>query len=260
MIFIGDVHGKIKSYRNIIRALPEGSKSLQLGDMGLGFKGVHLYAKGSMDRGWHRFIRGNHDGPEACRKHPCYLGDYGYLPEERLFYLGGAWSIDQAYRTEDVSWWRDEELSYEALDKAYQLYVQCRPKIVATHEAPSKAAFQMLERLMLPAKYVGHAPCPTDQNVRLKGDEYAYYKAKLGCVNTRTSQALQRMFEEHQPEWWGFGHYHLTTEFKIGPTNFFCLNELDTKEICIDKAEVLEVQETRETQCLNAPDTRNIQP
>jgi hypothetical protein len=230
LIFIGDVHGKIKEYRNLIRALPLDARTLQLGDMGIGFKGVYLFPKGCMANGWHRFIRGNHDSPERCRRHPLYLGEYGWLEEEKLFYLGGAWSIDREWRIENVSWWRDEELSYKELDAAYQLYVKVRPRIVATHEAPSKAAWTMLDRCLVGGPK-GHAPCPTDQSVLVKGDEYAYYKAKLGAVNTRTSQVLQRMFEEHQPEHWLFGHYHLTTCFKIGKTEFQCLNELDTREI-----------------------------
>ena len=229
MIFIGDVHGHIERYRKIIRALPEGARSLQLGDMGLGFRGVRLFPGGSLARGLHRFIRGNHDDPARCRKHPLYLGDYGYLPEEQLFYLGGAWSIDKSWRTPLVSWWPDEELDYGELDAAYQLYVKSKPQIVATHEAPSKAAFKMLEFLTTGK----HAPSPTDQNVRLKGDEYAYYKAKLGCVNTRTSQALQRMFEEHQPVHFFYGHYHADVDFDLGLTHFHCLNELSCAELTL---------------------------
>lgn len=251
MWFIGDCHGKIKQYRTLIRAMPEGAKSLQLGDMGVGFKGVHLMPVGSLLRGEHKFIRGNHDSPKACRGHKLYAGDFGYMPDEQLFFLGGAWSIDQNWRVEGVSWWRDEELSYAELDQAYQLYVKVRPRIVATHEAPSKAAWSMLSKisgggwvtdevtgLILPGSE--RDPSPTDQSVRVKGDEYEYYKQKLGCVNTRTSQALQRMFEEWQPEFWLHGHYHLTRDYEIGPTHFTCLNELDTREI-----ELKEVSENK---------------
>jgi hypothetical protein len=232
IVFVGDVHGHIQRYRKIIRALPEGAKSIQLGDLGHGFKGVNLFPGGSMARGWHRHIRGNHDSPEKARKHALYLGDYGYLEEEKLFYLGGAWSIDKDWRVPGVSWWPDEELSYAELDAAYQLYVKSKPQIVATHEAPSKAAWTMLERLIVGAG--AHNPAPTDQSVLLKGDEYAYYKAKLGCVNTRTSQALQRMFEEWQPVAWYHGHYHLGTKFTIGKTLFTCLGELETEEFSLD--------------------------
>jgi hypothetical protein len=226
--FIGDVHGKIKQYRRIIRGLPEGSKSLQLGDMGIGFKGVRLYNAGSMLRGEHLFIRGNHDDPAACRKHPLYIGEYGFDEQEKLFWLGGAWSIDREWRTEGVSWWRDEELNSSQLENAYDLYVSAKPRIVATHEAPSKAALTMLSEL-IPNPY--HEFSPTDQSVRLKTDDYRYYKEKLGCVTTRTSGWLQEMLEAWPPSVWLFGHYHLTKSFKLGETEFQCLGELAVREI-----------------------------
>lgn len=225
MIFIGDAHGKIQKLRTIIRNMPEGETAFQLGDMGIGFKGVFLYP---YKNGRLRFIRGNHDSPVKCRHHPDYIGDYGFDQTLNMFYLGGAWSIDWAWRTEGISWWRDEELSVAELDKAVELYIKSKPKIVATHEAPSQAAVYMLNSIM--PRLSGHAPCPIDQSVADKGEDYQYYKAKLGCANTRTSQALQVMLEAHQPEHWFFGHYHVTTNFYVGEykTQFHCLNELDT--------------------------------
>lgn len=223
--FIGDVHGKTGPYVSKLRQLPEGSKSLQLGDMGLGFKGVGLPPPGSVSPSLdHKFIRGNHDSPEKCRTHPNYAGEYGYWPEEELFFLGGAWSIDWKWRVEGISWWRDEELSIEELYKAHQLYIETKPRIVATHEAPSVAAQTMLSGMIIPSTEANAT------NVE-KGEEYHYYKAKLGCVNTRTSQALQQMFEIHQPEMWFFGHYHVTKQFQIGRTKFQCLAELATFEL-----------------------------
>lgn len=243
MIFIGDVHGKTNELTHRLLG-PEfyNKRAFQLGDMGIGFRGVKLR---EFPRKYFLWIRGNHDRPDWCREHPNYAGDFGYLEEEKLFFLGGAWSIDKEWRVPGESWWEDEELSYKELDEAYQLYVRVKPRIVATHEAPSKAAWSMLSvfgefRKSEGGVYIPHAPCPTDQSVAVKGDEYEYYKAKLGCVNTRTSQALQRMFEEHQPEYWMYGHYHLTRTFKIGGTEFTCLNELDTKEILLADKEVTE--------------------
>ena len=89
--FIGDVHGHIDAYMRVRGNTP----SFQIGDMGLGFPNTAL-PKG----GEHRFIRGNHDDPAACRKHPNYAGDFGYDPDCDLFYMGGAWSIDGEWRKE----------------------------------------------------------------------------------------------------------------------------------------------------------------
>lgn len=239
MLFIGDCHGRTDALTQLLWSKEFiGKLAFQLGDMGIGFEGVRLR---EFPRKHFLWIRGNHDHPACCREHPNYAGDFGYLEDEKLFFLGGAWSIDAKWRTPGVSWWEDEELSYKELDEAYQLYVQVKPRIVATHEAPSKAAWSMLASLT--GNIAHHDYCPTDQSVRVKGDEYEYYKQKLGCVNTRTSQVLQRMFEEWQPRYWYFGHYHMTRTFQIGRTEFTCLNELDTREI-----ELKEVSESKPDQ------------
>src|ERR1700693_5291578 len=111
---IGDVHGKTGLYKRLVRSMPPGQRSIQVGDMGIGFEGVRIHNM-SMD---HRWFRGNHDNPDKCRKHPNYLGDWGYDPETKIFWLAGAFSIDRAWRTEGVSWWADEELSNLELQKA----------------------------------------------------------------------------------------------------------------------------------------------
>jgi hypothetical protein len=225
LIFVGDVHGKTKQLEQYLWS-PEriGKRVFQLGDMGIGFKGVTLR---EFSPKYFLWIRGNHDAPDWCRQHPNYAGDYGYLPEDKLFFLGGAWSIDWKWRVEGISWWHDEELSIEELNKAHQIYIDSKPEIVATHEAPTAAALEMLNNLVLAKRTeAGY----TDSTLA-KGEDYEYYKAKLGCANTRTSQALQQMFEIHQPKHWVFGHYHVRKDFTINGTQFHCLPELDTLEI-----------------------------
>jgi len=120
------------------------------------------------------------------------------------------------------------------LNKAFELYVKSKPRIVATHEAPTKAAFSMLTDVMIERSAHDNLT-----NVPNKGEEYEYYKAKMGCVNTRTSQVLQQMFDVHEPEYWVFGHYHVTREFNIGRCNFQCLAELVNMEITLDEEKVL---------------------
>lgn len=231
MIFIGDVHGKITTYREILHNIGYQKKSLQLGDMGLGFPGVYLHAGGVMEKGNHMFIRGNHDNPQVCQRHPRYKGDYGYDAEETLFYMSGGWSIDWEYRTPGKTWWSTEELSYESLNNAYNLYIQSKPRIVATHEPPKLIAIQMLG--MQPGV---HHPCPVDADLPIIKEEYQAYKHQLGYHMTRTGEALQRMFEEHQPEHWVFGHWHVTTDLTIAGTEFHCLGELIKKEIILDSS------------------------
>jgi hypothetical protein len=198
IVVIGDVHGSTKTYQKYVRRLPDGQRSLQIGDMGLGFKGVGLHDMGPN----HKFFRGNHDAPDKCRSHANYLGDYGFLPEDNIFYLAGAFSIDRAWRIEGQSWWADEELSYDELGKAIDLYRQVKPRFVISHEAPAKSGNVLLADLQGP-----------------------YFAAKGGCVNSRTAQALESMLSFHQPEELVFGHYHVDKQFYVPgwSTKFTCV-------------------------------------
>ncbi len=201
---IGDVHGKTHIYEKILRQKYQDRPTIQLGDVGLGFKGVGLQRLPEN----HKFIRGNHDNPEKCRQHPNYLGEYGYLPESHIFYIGGAFSIDRASRVEGQSWWADEELSWLELQKVIDLYQNVRPKFVISHECPSSASMIMLSSLL-----------------------GGYYQAKTACVESRTSQAMEAMFEIHHPKEWIFGHYHVDRPFEFRGTKFRCVAELSQYEL-----------------------------
>jgi len=106
ILIIGDIHGYTKTYQKFLKTLNPDQRTIQVGDMGLGFSRVGLPPLPDV----HKFFRGNHDSPEKCRAHKNYLGDFGYLLEDNLFWLAGAFSIDRAWRVQGVSYWIDEEL------------------------------------------------------------------------------------------------------------------------------------------------------
>ena len=191
MRIIGDVHGRIPEYQ----ALASGAgESLQIGDMGLGFRGVALPP---MVKG-HRFFRGNHDSPQACRDHPNYMGDWGYDAAFGLFWLSGADSIDKHLRREGVSWWRDEELSLGEFQEALNLYARVKPRVVLSHDGPQ-----------------------------------AFIEAGFGIRDrSRTRQALQAAYELWQPSFWIHGHHHVRREFESPEgTLFVCLGELNHMDL-----------------------------
>lgn len=196
MHLIGDVHAKFTEYHKLCRQFPE---TIQLGDMGIGFR--EFTPPGEK----HRFIRGNHDNPHICRLTPGYLGDFGYLEEHEIFFLGGAWSIDQAYRIEGRDWWPEEELDYRQFSDAMEMYKRAKPKTVISHGAPFVVYDSLMDNPMTPIKIRKH--------------------------KCRTASALDAMFEEHQPERWIFAHFHMSRQFELRGTFFKALRELEVHEL-----------------------------
>lgn len=201
--FIGDVHGKFKGYSRLIYDAPY---SIQVGDMGVGFKKYNRDSDlvwdtnppfDKMSDGKHLFIRGNHDNPGVCLRHKYWIPDGSLI--DGVFCVGGATSIDKAWRTKDIDWWEDEEVSQDELEKILQVYSELKPEIVVTHECPESIANQILA---------------------------AFNKVKFNDFS-RTRQTLERMYYVHQPKIWIFGHWHQSLNFMDGTTNFICLNELE---------------------------------
>jgi hypothetical protein len=213
--FIGDVHGRYEQYKRIIAEVP---KSVQLGDMEVGFRsilgrsGQHCYPNPPLDamvRGDHRFIRGNHDNPGACRKHSQWIAD-GHF-ENGMMFVGGAISIDRASRIEDYTWWRDEELSADELKRMIVLYIERKPRIMVTHDCPEEVASVVLSRVPLLGSNRQDFP-------------------------SRTRHAFQEMWAAHSPELWIFGHYHMSFDHVLRGgretgTRFICLAELEFRDL-----------------------------
>lgn len=130
---IGDIHGKINEYTEIIKG---AERSIQVGDFGMGF----IKELPQFDAN-HRFIRGNHDSPEVCKNNPNWIPD-GTVENDVMF-IGGAWSIDWKYRTPGISWWNDEECSMEQFDEFCEKYREIKPRVMITHDAPIGAIVKM---------------------------------------------------------------------------------------------------------------------
>lgn len=182
--FIGDIHGNFQNYQRII---VDSEYSIQVGDFGIGF-GIDP-PKVAVN---HRFIRGNHDNlSELVSNHDCknWIPD-GSLIQDKIFCVGGAYSVDKCLRTEGVDWWADEELSTSEWYDILDLYEEIRPQVVVSHDCPVKALL------------------------------YPEYK-----VPTRTGQALSAMFDIHKPNLWVFGHYHTSIDHVVYGTRFVCVDQ-----------------------------------
>lgn len=210
---IGDVHGKFGRYRELIRGVPA---SIQVGDMGVGFRARHASGDirwlsnppyDAMTEGDHFFIRGNHDNPDVCKRHNFCIPDGSVIGT--VFLLGGATSIDRAFRTEGLDWWPDEECSYADLQRHIETYEAAKPDVVITHEAPQSVANEILATF----------------NMRKIEDR------------SRTREALEQMFYIHKPRLWFFGHWHVSVRFEMEGTTFQCLNELEYVDVELDVKE-----------------------
>lgn len=222
---IGDIHGE---RRNYLKLLAGPRYTIQLGDFDFEYDWLN---KEHISPEYHRIILGNHDNYDL--RHTCAhsLGDYGTwsIPGfGDVFFVRGGWSIDWRGRTTvDVhnkygrvvrrkNLWTEEELTYNELQTAIQVYTEAKPQIVLSHECP----LSVLPFVTNPA--VTHS--------------FGYSHS---LIKTRTNQALQAMLETHQPKLWVFGHYHTSFDeqlcvasdqvLKEGTTprtRFVCLNIL----------------------------------
>lgn len=218
---IGDVHGKFSRYKKILDESPY--PTIQVGDMGVGFRhtsdGVNHNAGDfstnppydKMVEGGHRFIRGNHDNPAVCKRHSQYINDGDY--EDGTMFIGGALSIDKAYRHEGFSYWPDEEIDTLGLNDLVDHYVTLKPRVMITHECPEEVAEQIVD------------------HDRASMNRKAYPTKLDPAYASRTRQAFQSMWSAHSPEEWYFGHWHVPFDHVLRGTRFVCLPELATIDV-----------------------------
>lgn len=205
---IGDIHGNFSYYKTLL----DCEASVQVGDYGLGFRrqADEEMLDWAGDNLQHKFIRGNHDNKAVCKTFPNYIHDGFYDHQNSIMYIGGEWSIDYASRREGVSWWPDEENSHNDFDNFHKLYTSVKPRIVISHGAP----------LTIP---------------------------KAGCILnpqfgpemwTRTNLRLYKMWQDHAPKLWIFGHWHKSMDKHLDGTRFICLDVNEYIDVNLDTLEV----------------------
>lgn len=206
---IGDIHGDWNFYKDFL-LLPT-TPSIQVGDFGYGFN----HPKDELMLDWqkenlqHKFIRGNHDDKCQCLRSESYIPDGFWDKQNNIMYVGGAWSIDYGMRVEGVDWWEDEECSTDTFKTIYNTYVEVKPRIMITHDAP----------LQIP-RWTG-----------------LLQKGEFQMV-TRTGLWLERMLRAHRPDLWVFGHWHKSVDKTLEGTRFVCLNINETKDLDLDTLEL----------------------
>lgn len=193
MLIIGDVHGKVDQYHQIIKR-EKAEKSVQLGDFG--FQRQHDWFLENMDCAAHKVLFGNHDYYPYLHKPHSMCGTCAYNRDEDIFFVRGAYSIDHKLRLIGRDLFEDEEIPYSQFDQVLHFYEQIRPTTVVTHDCP-------------------HA---------ILSPFFAYSHFHFN----RTGQLLDALFYSHKPKTWIFGHHHISRKMDIYGTEFICLNELES--------------------------------
>jgi predicted phosphodiesterase len=199
MILIGDAHGQTDELFRILKKNKE-KESILLGE--LGFKKEHdLYLNYfKFFNNKNKVLFGNHDyWPYINESYS--LGKFKYFETEIgfIFSIAGALSIDQQYRHENTTWFKEEELNYIEMNKCIDLYTSSKPKIVISHECPESISDILFD-----------------------------YKNKFPNI---TSKLLDCLLDIHRPSIWVFAHHHKSKNEVIDGTRFICLDELETVDI-----------------------------
>lgn len=109
----------------------------------------------------------------------------------RCLFLGGAESIDKEWRTEGVSWWRNEVLSHSD----YLNFPAGNFDIIFSHTVPT-SVFHKLKIPIWDSSKGGDPSCAI----------------------------LDEALTKYKPKKWYFGHFHQYFNFKVGGCEFIGLN------------------------------------
>ena len=192
IIIMGDIHGQFGLVNHVIDTLPKDSIILQVGDFGW-WPRFHNKIRTSSDGrmiDWNQYslntkgiplywCDGNHEDFEDLEhrefndvmKNVYWMkrGSVLQLPDNRkVLFMGGARSIDMAYRVQGLTWFPQEMISYKEIENLPDEKID----IIISHTAPLEF-------------YIGS---------RYEDDP--------------NRKVLSYLLEKYQPKIWAFGHFH----------------------------------------------------
>lgn len=224
MIIIGDVHGDLRSIVATIERLGiYGQNLIQVGDVGLGFmskerdfSNLEIINEIMIERRCMLYlIRGNHDNPSFWNKendiysNVILVPDYSLLEidSKKVFFLGGAISIDRLNRVEGINYWKDEIVILD-MDKA-QLAKEA--DIIITHISPSICFPHSLNALV---------------NEYINAEKKAGVSTSLANELTLERGIMDVIRNISPAKEWYYGHYHRNNVEIIDDKKYVCVDIL----------------------------------
>ena len=213
----GDTHNTVDIKKLNMKNLPE-QKELNKGD--------HLIILGDFGFPWHNpesmedaywlnwldkknfttlYLDGNHENFNALNKYPEveYKGAKCHKLRESVYHIkrgevitlnninflcmGGAVSVDKAYRKENISWWEEEVPSYQEWANVFAN--SHKADVVLTHDAP----YTLLNQ---------------------------FTSIKKNTVNQMLDRLLNDLIGANK---WFFGHHHINKKIRYKGIDFTCL-------------------------------------
>jgi DNA repair exonuclease SbcCD nuclease subunit len=157
---MGDIHGafhEVDKIGQVVRALPEDSLLIQVGDFGIGFGDFRAIKEMRMLDSLNKLcseknvqiwaIRGNHDNPvywKDAQTRSEFLHSFlmlSFIPDYtrvtingiNFLFVGGAISVDRTDRKEGINYWEDEIFVYDEKE----IVLSQDTEILITHSLPS---------------------------------------------------------------------------------------------------------------------------
>ncbi len=220
VFFLGDIHANFSWLSAVLRLeIFRNSSIIQVGDFGLGFlqdEDIQLQLLNesclynNVDL---KVIRGNHDKPNYFKAEQNYsniqlLEDYSILNlnDFTILLIGGAISVDRISRSQNVNYWKEEEIQVNPLKIEDIMRQHPKIDIVVTHTAPNSA----------PPYFHGKIVDIYRQRDRT---------LLLDIDRERSSlSSLLKKIETCGVKLWIYGHFHLSDENNTKGVNFVALN------------------------------------
>lgn len=216
ILYLGDIHGKVKALSDAIKFAEENDISaiIQVGDFGFGFPG-RLWDEFLIERASNQepsipvyTCFGNHDNWTLISEIMAERGSENqldwvensgvyFMPRGSFLeidgvshlFLGGAESTDRYTRRPGLSWWKAEEPSVEEINLFFEMWESKKPNTIVTHESPLRVE-----------------------------------SSRVGRAESKTPRVLENVFKHtsHTPQYHLYGHHHKLLRNRIEGVEHFC--------------------------------------